>query len=144
MFFRYFKEGASVEQKGQILRVLDANAQTWLDAKLENGEAKYTETTFQEWWSEAVADDTKAVALEGADEGEFWAEIEDAQTPGSVITIACSLETGEPLDEEAAAAPVEAEAEAEGTEAPAAPEAAASEAEQAPAEAGQAEQESAQ
>lgn len=134
-----------MEQKGQILRVLDANAQTWLDAKLENGEAKYTETTFQEWWSEAVAEDTKAAMLEGADAGEFWAEVEDPQNPGSVITVACSLATGEPVDEEAAAAPaepeapeeapVEAPAEPEATEVPPAPETPASEGSEAAAEA---------
>lgn len=113
MFFRYFKEGDAIEQKGQILRVLDANAQTWLDAKLENGEPKYKEVSFTQWWDDAVADDTKALVREGADEGEFWAEIEDMLNPGSVITIACSLETGEPIDQDAAAADVSADADTE-------------------------------
>jgi len=117
MFFRYFKEGDAIEQKGQILRVLDANAQTWLDAKLENGEPKYKEVPFTQWWDDAVADDTKALVREGADEGEFWAEIEDMLNPGSVITIACSLETGEPIDQDAAAADVSVDAENEGVSA---------------------------
>lgn len=72
--FRYFKEGASVEEKGQILRVLSTNAQPYLSATLEDGEtSKYTETDFQEWWDEAVSTDTKTAALEAATEsGTFF------------------------------------------------------------------------
>lgn len=123
MFFRYFKEGDAVAENGQILRVLSDNAAPYLLEKLTDGKLecpegvtadeartkteddgtvfKYKEVTFKDWWDHAVAEDTKAKSLDGASEGEFWSEIADPKT-GEVGTVACSLETGEPIEEKAA------------------------------------------
>lgn len=117
MFFHYIKEGDSVDQSGQITRVTENHIQSYLDEKLENGEPKYKEVTFKDWWDDAVADDTKALVTKEANAGEFISEIEDPENAGSVIAVACSLETGEPVDAEAAVAPVEAQEGSEGTEA---------------------------
>jgi hypothetical protein len=119
MFFRYFKEGDSVAENGQILRVLSDNATPYLLEKLADGKLecpegstaddvrikaeaegtafKYKEVTFKDWWDHAVADDTKAKSIDGAAEGEFWSEIADPKT-GEAGTVACSLETGEPIE----------------------------------------------
>lgn len=90
MFFRYFKSNNIVE------RVLADNA-----APYEAEKEKWAESTFKDWWDTSVAEDTKAKSLDGAAEGEFWSEIADPKT-GEAGTVACSLETGEPIEEKAA------------------------------------------
>jgi hypothetical protein len=87
MFFRYFKEGSAPP-----IRVLEINAQNY-------SSDKYTETTFQEWWDTGLTDDTKELWLTDAFEGEFWSEVPDPDT-GQVVQISCSIETGEPIEEE--------------------------------------------
>lgn len=47
--FKYYKEGDSVEKKGQIFRVLEENAETWANAPGDLGEPKYKEVSFVEW-----------------------------------------------------------------------------------------------
>lgn len=87
MFFRYFKSNDLVE------RVFADNA-----APYEAEKEKFAESAFKEWWETSVADDTKAKSLDGAAAGEFWSEITDPKT-GEFATVACSLETGEPIEQ---------------------------------------------
>ncbi len=89
MIFRYFKSGDVVE------RVLAVNA-----APYEAEAEKWTESTFKDWWDTSVAEDTKAKSLDGAAQGEFWSEIMDPVT-NEYEKIACSLETGEPIEDRA-------------------------------------------
>lgn len=159
MFFRYFKQGDALENNGQTLRVVAEHVRPYLiekvthdnlevpegktpaEARAEAEAAgvifKYKEVTFKDWY-DGLAKDTIAKGLEGADAGEFWSEVRDPATEEYAV-IACSLETGEPVEkgeakepapETAAEAPAESEP-AVGTEATPEP---ASEATEAPVE----------
>lgn len=128
MFFRYFKD-VTLETV-TIVRVLSENAGEYENARLDNDDRKFADVTFAEWWA-TLSDDAKGASMTECDPGEFWSEVHQN---GEVVNLACSLETGEPIEEpagvaEEAPAPVDAseapaaEAPVEGAEAPATPEA---------------------
>jgi len=119
--FRYFHESGAVPT-----RVLADEAQPFLDAKLDDGTPKYIETTFRAWWDSGVSAESAAAWQVDADPGEFWSDIVDPETQ-AVQTIACSLETGEPIE-------IAAEPEVTDPATEATPESQASEATPAPAE----------
>ncbi len=84
--FRYFKSGDVRE------RVFADDCATFLTATNEDGSLKWVETTFQDW-HETQSADVLAKELESAEPGEFWSEL-----PGHDVPVACSLETGEPIE----------------------------------------------
>ena len=70
------------------MRVLSENSEPYETAVLENGEAKYKETTFIAWWTDATSDDTKKT----------WTD-EEGNTIDPVYG-ELDPETGEPLEDE--------------------------------------------
>lgn len=106
--FRYFQEGEATP-----MRVMDATAYLLCGADgieievapestpdearaiaVEQGVVfKFTEVTFTDWWYRGVAEDTKALWLEGAEEGTFV----DSTIPDHDATV-LSLVDGEPVE----------------------------------------------
>lgn len=123
-FFRYFADKSDNAPASAVSRVVAAYARPYILALQNHTEApqaegktpeetrfemeadgkgpafKWIEVEFKTWWENAVAPDSKVLWTEGADAGEFWAEVVDPAT-GNVVTIACSTETGEPVEEDA-------------------------------------------
>lgn len=121
-FFRYFADKTDNAPQSAVHRVIAAYARPWVlahdngsEAAAEEGKTweqirfdleaagrgfRWAEVEFKTWWENAVAPDSKAAWVDGAASGEFWAEVVDPGT-GSVVTIACSLESGEPVEKDA-------------------------------------------
>ena len=109
MMFRYFKEA---DGTGAPHRVNTEDAGAYETDKADNGEAKYIEVPFKEWWETGIAEDTKKLRLEGAEEGTF---LDDTIADKGALVL--SLEDGEPVEyEEAEEAEGAEETQAEATE----------------------------